>query len=67
MMTQITNQAGTEIDYDAAVNLMDDDIREELHNELAPCSNEEFFKTYCARHRERHDEEFEPNKRNPVW
>ena len=25
---------------------MDDDIREELHNKLAPCTNEEFLKAY---------------------
>ena len=26
---------------------MNDDIREEVHFELAPCSNEEFLKRYC--------------------
>lgn len=35
-MTIVINNCGTEIDFDAAVNLMDDDIRETIHNELAP-------------------------------
>ena len=30
----------------AAVNLMDDDIREQVHRELAPCTNEEFLSRY---------------------
>ena len=29
--------------YDAAVILMDDEIREDLHAELAPCTDEEFM------------------------
>lgn len=44
--------------YDAAVNLMDDQIREELHNELAPCSNLEFLEAYCKKHKEKFGEEF---------
>ena len=32
---------------DAIVVLMDDEIREKTHFELAPCSNEEFLKRYC--------------------
>jgi hypothetical protein len=66
-MPKITNQAGTEIDFDAAVNLMDDGLREELHDELAPCSEQEFFGAYCDRHRRQFGDEFEPNKANPVW
>lgn len=30
----------------AAVNLMDDDIREQVHRELAPCTSEEFLSRY---------------------
>ena len=32
--------------WGAAVNLMDDDIREQVHRELAPCTNEEFLSRY---------------------
>lgn len=30
--------------WEAIVNMMDDDIRERVADELAPCTNEEFFK-----------------------
>ena len=39
----VINKNGTEINYEAAVALMDDEIREQLHNELAPCEDQEFF------------------------
>lgn len=32
---------------DAIAVLMDNDIREKVHFELAPCSNVEFLKRYC--------------------
>ena len=55
----VTNSWGRDdIDFDEAVNLMDDDIREELHQELAPCSEQEFFDAYCERHREVFGEDF---------
>ena len=41
---------GHMIDYDAAVELMDDDLREQLHMEMAPCSNQEFFDAYVKAH-----------------
>lgn len=31
----------------AIVALMDDETRERVHFELAPCSNESFLKRYC--------------------
>ena len=45
--------------YEAAVNLMDDEIREELHNEMAPCTDIEFLEAYMERHKEKYGEEFE--------
>jgi hypothetical protein len=33
---------------DALANLMDDEIRERLHDEIAPCGNGEFFAAYAA-------------------
>lgn len=32
---------------DAIVVLMDSDLREKVHFEIAPCSNTEFLKRYC--------------------
>lgn len=36
--------------YEACVEMMDDDLREELHDRLAPCSEAKFLKTYCKEH-----------------
>jgi hypothetical protein len=44
--------------YNVAVNMMDDEIREELHRELAPCTDEEFLAAYIAEHEKRFGEEF---------
>lgn len=57
-MNKIVNLNGQEISYAAAEALMDDDIREELHRELAPCSEEEFLEAYCKAHKEKYGEEF---------
>ena len=39
--------------YQAAVELMDDEIRESVHRDLAPCSDEEFLAEYMKRHAEK--------------
>ena len=62
----ITNSNGTQIDFDTAVNLMDGDLREQLHAELAPCSEQEFFSAYAEAHMARFGEEWEPDKKNPT-
>ena len=64
---QVTNKNGKQINYDAAVQLMDDEIREELHAELAPCTEQEFFSAYEAAHAEKFGEEWELSKENPCW
>ena len=45
--------------FDAAVNLMDDELREEIHMDLAPCTDEEFLREYEKRHFEKYGEEFQ--------
>lgn len=66
-MKKVVNGYGYELDYDAAVNLMDDEIREELHMEIAPCTEQEFFDAYCKAHEGKFGEEWELAKENPVW
>jgi hypothetical protein len=44
--------------WQTIVNYMDDDIREQVHRELAPCTNEEFLSRYMELHREKFSEEF---------
>jgi len=49
------------VDFDAAVQLMDDEIREEIHQKLTPCTKQEFVDAYVQRHREKFGEEFTVN------
>lgn len=49
------------VDFDAAVSLMDDEIREEVHSEMAPCSEQEFMDAYAKAHHEKYGEEFKVN------
>ena len=39
MRKTVVNEYGVNIDYDFAVSMMDDDLREEIHGELAPCTD----------------------------
>lgn len=57
-MSKVVDWYGREIDFDAAVALMDDDIREELHEELSPCSDQRFFNAYLEQHYADFGEEF---------
>lgn len=65
-MSKLINAAGTEIDLDAAINLMDRDIVSDLDGNDFD-SEAEWFAAYCAAHLAKFGEEFEPNKANPVW
>lgn len=38
--------------WDAIVNMMDDDIRETVHDDMAPCSEQEFLEAYLDRAQE---------------
>lgn len=40
--------------YSAAVALMDDEIREKLHDELSPCTDEEFLTAYMEEHEKKY-------------
>ena len=44
--------------FDAAVELMDDELREQVHADLAPCTDEEFLREYERRHLAKFGEEF---------
>lgn len=47
-----------EYDFDALVNLMDDELREQVHSEIAPCTDEEFWNRYHELHVKKFGEEF---------
>ena len=46
------------IDYELAVEFMDEDICQDLHNKLAPCTDQEFFDAYRQAHAEKFEEDF---------
>lgn len=49
---------GREADYDFAIGMMDDDIREQLHSLLAPCEAQTFVDAYIVAHYKKFDETF---------
>ena len=63
----VRNEWDVEFVYEAIVPYMDDEIREDLCREIAPCTEQEFFDAYCKAHEEKFGEEFELAKRNPIW
>ena len=44
--------------WDYIVSLMDDEIREAVHADMAPCTEDEFLDEYKKRHQEKYGEEF---------
>lgn len=46
-MSKVINEYGVIVDYDVAVLLMYDELREDIHRELAPCADQEFFDEYA--------------------
>ena len=58
-MATVKDYNGRAIDYEAAVNLMDDDLREELHAEGID-NDQEFLERYAKLHSERFGEDFAP-------
>lgn len=62
----VKNRADKEIDFEAAVALMDDEIREEIAME-GYTTEQEFFHAYEIAHALKYGEEWELSKKNPVW
>jgi hypothetical protein len=57
-MAMIYDTAGQSVDYAFAVSLMDDELREQVHDEMAPCTEQEFFDRYCELHEKQFNESF---------
>lgn len=63
---KVTNEYGEEINYDVAVDFMEDELREKLHMELAPCTEQEFFNAYAKAYEEKYGEEWFLTEPNPI-
>ena len=61
----VINMNGTEINYETAAELMDDEIRESICGTVD--SEQEFFTAYEKAHVEKHGEEWELSKENPCY
>ena len=61
----VINMNGTEINYEAAVELMDDEIRESICDTVD--TEQEFFTAYENAHAEKYGEEWELSKENPCY
>ena len=57
-MVKVHDICGNEVFFEAATALMDDEIRESVHADLAPCTEQEFFTEYCERHFAKYGEAF---------
>lgn len=66
-MTMVINSWGNEIDYEVSVTMMDDEVRENLHNEIAPCTEQEFFDAYAVAHKEQFGEDWILDTENPCY
>lgn len=66
-MTTVKNEFGVSIDWESASMLMDDELCETLHMDIAPCTEQEFFTAYCKAHEQKYGEPFELAKANPQW
>jgi hypothetical protein len=55
------------INFEAAVQLMDDCIREDLHDNMAPCADQAFFDAYCIAHEAKFGEQFVCDDPNGQW
>lgn len=58
MKRSVVELNGSMVDYEACVAFMDDDIREELHMKMAPCTDQEFLDAYVERHFEKYGVDF---------
>lgn len=56
----VADTYGEPVDFEAAAQLMDDELREELHDKMAPCSRQEFFDAYAKRHHDKFGDDFAP-------
>lgn len=66
MTTMVKNLNGALVDFEAAVELMDDELRETLHNEGYDDA-QAFFSAYEKAHETKYGEEWELSKANPIY
>ena len=66
-MEKVMNLSGTEIIWESAFELMDDEVANEIALKMEPCTEQEFMTAYEKAHAERFGEEWELSKENPTY
>lgn len=70
-MIKVINKNGTEVDYEAAVSLMDGEIldlmADEWYKNYYPLTDQEWFSRYEKLHEQKYGEEWELSKANPTY
>lgn len=47
------------VEFNTLVELMDDEIREKIHDEKAPCTEQEFIDRYIEEHEKKYGKKFQ--------
>lgn len=67
----VINKNGTEIDYEAALALMDENILEDMaldwYRAYRPMTDQEWFTLYETQHEVKYGEEWELSRSNPTY
>jgi hypothetical protein len=50
----VFNESGTEVDYEKALDYMEDNLKEEICKRISPCSVQQFFSAYEEAPRKRY-------------
>ncbi|NLC28572.1 MAG: hypothetical protein GX780_07355 [Campylobacteraceae bacterium] len=66
-MKKVLNKRGYVLSFNATLQFMDDELREDLHLALAPCPAQRFLTCYEVQHEKKFGEEWFLSDRNPTW
>lgn len=64
---KVKNKNGYELDFDTAVIYMTDEIREQVHGAISPCTEQEFLSAYEEAHEKTTGEEWFLSSENPCY
>jgi len=64
---KVDNASGVSVDFNAALTLMDEEIRKKLHREMGDCTDQEFFTEYEREHEKKYGKEWELSGYNPQY
>ena len=64
---KVKNKNGYELDFNTAVIYMTDEIREQVHDEIAPCTEQEFLTAYEKAHEKATGKEWFLSSENPCY